>query len=91
MARQSAEHARRALERWRDTPIGRYVLGTENTVLADGLEGLYGSFGLQCGAGRVAVCSRSRTTNCTAATSSHLQRWVPRAWLMCGPIPIIYP
>ncbi len=49
MARQSAEHTHRALERWRDTPIGRYVLGAENTVLADGLEGLYGSFGLQLG------------------------------------------
>jgi SAM-dependent methyltransferase len=49
MARQSAEHTHRALERWRETPIGRYVLSTENTVLADGLEGLYGSFGLQLG------------------------------------------
>ena len=49
MARYSMEQHRRALEHWRETPIGRYVLGTENRMLADGLEGLYGSFGLQLG------------------------------------------
>lgn len=34
---------------WRQSPLGRHVLRTERTVLAAGLEGIYGSFGLQVG------------------------------------------
>ena len=34
---------------WRQSPLGRHVLQTERTVLAAGLEGIYGSFGLQVG------------------------------------------
>lgn len=34
---------------WRQAPLGRYVVRTERDVLSAGLEGIYGSFGLQLG------------------------------------------
>lgn len=45
----SAKSMHHTQEPWRDSPLGRYVLAAENAVLANGLEGIYGSFGLQLG------------------------------------------
>lgn len=48
MAARSSPPAQ-ANDHWRQSPLGRYVLETEHAVLSAGLEGIYGSFGLQVG------------------------------------------
>ncbi|HBG29890.1 class I SAM-dependent methyltransferase [Candidatus Macondimonas diazotrophica] len=49
MARQSVTSKGQALGAWWETPLGSYVRSSENALLSGGLEGMYGSFGLQLG------------------------------------------